>query len=308
MIERASRRDLSDAHARPGPAAPGPAPAAPARATLARRPQPVADGLGRALAAAVAARAPEDSPLLARVEKKQKNTTTKTSGGIKKKQHKAATITQPKALATLVAPPRRSGRARHSPNEHDDQIHWSGPTWGAAWDDVAGGESVRADLGPAAGQPVNRGGVPEETSCTAVNWLNLNAYDGKLWIKGHLLNDNLGGWGVSKNLTPMTHTANMQFQGQFESKVKNALTVSYSRAGFGLDGRGHYYGVRFAVDVVGQAWPAAMEEEVQAVPAQVVATASYIEKVGNAAPVPAVAPPAALPALPAGQVVIDCDI
>lgn len=294
MIAQASR-DSSHAPAQRSPDPPGPLPVTPPQASLARRAQPPADALGSTLAAAV----------LARARTKQTTKTPRTKG-VKKKVK--GPKPKPPGLIAVLDQPRRSGRTRHTPNEHDDQIHWSGPSWGAGWDDVAGGEWVRADLGPAAGQPVNRGGVPEETSCTAVNWLNLNAYDGKAWIKGHLLNDNLGGWGVSKNLTPMTHTANMQFQGQFESKVKNALTVSYSRAGFGLDGRGHYYGVRFAVDVVGQAWPDALEDEVQAVPAQVVATASYIEKVGAAAPAPAVAPPAALPALPTGPVVIDCDV
>ena len=48
-------------------------------------------------------------------------------------------------------------------------------------------------LGPAAGQAVNYGSVPGVKSCTAVNWLNANAYNGSLWIKGHLLNVNLGG-------------------------------------------------------------------------------------------------------------------
>lgn len=44
------------------------------------------------------------------------------------------------------------------------------------------------------------------------------------WVKGHLLNDNLGGHGVSSNLTPLTQTANKNFHGQFESSAKDAVT------------------------------------------------------------------------------------
>jgi len=296
VIARTSR-DSSRGHAQP-PLPARPAPLAPTRAQalLARRPESPDDALGHSLAAAVLARA------------RTKQTTTAPSktrdSGVKKK----GKVKQKKgALATIVtAPARRSARTRHAPNAHDLQIHWTGPDFGA-WDSAAGGTSVSAELGPAAGQPVNYGSVPGVSSCTAVNALNAVLYDGKIWIKGHLLNDNLGGEGVSKNLTPMTHTANMQFKGQFESKVKSALDVCYSRASFGLDGRDNYYGVSFAVDVVGQAWPDALEDEVLAVADHVVATASYIQKAGAAAPVPAAAPPSA-PALPAGPVVVDCDI
>ena len=173
-------------------------------------------------------------------------------------------------------------------------MDWLGPVYGRS-SAMAGGTSVRAILGPAAGQSVNYGSVPGIRSCTAVNWLNANAYDGSLWIKGHLLNDNLGGPGVSKNLTPMTHTANMQYKA-FESSVKNALAVCYSRAKSNADGRRHWYGVSYDVDVIGTRWPAAAAPQARAVAATVDATAHYVEKVGTAAPA-AVARPAWAPRL-----------
>ncbi|HEX4223889.1 MAG TPA: RHS repeat-associated core domain-containing protein, partial [Pseudonocardiaceae bacterium] len=43
------------------------------------------------------------------------------------------------------------------------------------------------------------------------------------WIKGHLQNDNLGGHGVSDNMTPLTQTANKRMASQFEGKVKQAV-------------------------------------------------------------------------------------
>ncbi|MFI7601911.1 RHS repeat-associated core domain-containing protein [Actinoplanes sp. NPDC049681] len=43
------------------------------------------------------------------------------------------------------------------------------------------------------------------------------------WVKGHLLNDNLGGHGVTDNLTPLTHTANGRYEDLFEKPLKDAL-------------------------------------------------------------------------------------
>ncbi len=56
---------------------------------------------------------------------------------------------------------------------------------------------------------------------------NVNGYkpDGKnRWIRGHLQNDNLGGPGLSDNMTPLTSTANKNMSGKFEGPLKNANT------------------------------------------------------------------------------------
>ncbi|AIJ22386.1 RHS repeat-associated core domain-containing protein [Amycolatopsis methanolica] len=42
------------------------------------------------------------------------------------------------------------------------------------------------------------------------------------WIRGHLQNDNLGGPGISSNMTPLTSTANKNMSGTFEGPLKNA--------------------------------------------------------------------------------------
>ncbi|WP_410614535.1 RHS repeat-associated core domain-containing protein [Amycolatopsis sp. lyj-109] len=54
---------------------------------------------------------------------------------------------------------------------------------------------------------------------------NVKGYDpngSNRWIRGHLQNDNLGGPGVSENMTPLTSTANKNMSGTFEGPLKNA--------------------------------------------------------------------------------------
>lgn len=43
----------------------------------------------------------------------------------------------------------------------------------------------------------------------------------KRYIRGHLLNDNVGGPGTAVNLFPITHNANMKHESEVESKVKD---------------------------------------------------------------------------------------
>ena len=243
--------------------------------------------------------------MLARARTKQ--TTTGRGGGTHKKTptsrgitkpHRAAPQGPPQALAAVL-PPRRSTRTRIPKGELDRQIHWGDPAFGA-WTAVNGGSSVRADLGPAAGQPVNYGSVPVLGECTAVEWLNASVFANHLWIKGHLLNDNLGGEGIAENLTPMTHTANMRYK-TFETSIKRAIDACYHHGQFHDQTR--WYGVRVAIDVVGLQWPGDMRPAVAAVADQVTTVATYIEKVGAAAPV-AIAQPAWAPALVTGN--YDC--
>jgi hypothetical protein len=97
----------------------------------------------------------------------------------------------------------------------------------------------------------SRGSVPSPAECTDVNKLNeagaihTDHSDGTVendlsvglgdylhnnglridekWVKGHLQNDNLGGEGVSANLTPLTSTANKNMSGKFEGPLKRAV-------------------------------------------------------------------------------------
>jgi hypothetical protein len=271
--------------------------------------------LGRALAEAVARRAsaavaaastPDATAMLARVRRKPG--TAKTPGkaavtprkapgalaGITK-PHTATPQPLPQALA-VAAGPRRSTRTPKIPRAVELQVYWGDPAFGG-WQHFEGGTSVRADLGPAAGLTTNYGSGPSRGQCSAVESLNAAVYGGHSWIKGHLLNDNLGGQGVSKNLTPMTHHANMAYKA-FEASIKNAIAVCFHQGQFEYVDR--WYGVRVAIDVVGQQWPGAPDAAGRAVAQHVVTTADYIEKVGAAAPV-VIPQPAWAPALVTGN-------
>lgn len=91
------------------------------------------------------------------------------------------------------------------------------------------------------GSPQHYGSGPQPGHATDVGELNKAARDGKLspelqaeldtlkkgkgpevWIKGHLQNDNLGGHGVSDNLTPLTSTANKNMSKTFEEPLKKS--------------------------------------------------------------------------------------
>jgi hypothetical protein len=269
-----------------------------------QRAAPPDDALGRALSRAVAQRTSVVAgPALARVRKKQPGGTTYRAGkrsapsrGVKKPRKRAPAPAPAAAAAAVAVITGRPQRTRRAPGEIDRQIHWGDPDFGL-WTALGGGTSVDADLGPAAGQAVNYGSVPRLGECTAVEWLNIGAFGGHLWIKGHLLNDNLGGEGVSANMTPMTHTANMRYKA-FESSIKNAIDWCYRQGQFHYQGT--WYGVRVAIVVNGQQWPLGPTLAAQAVAQQVTTTAQYISKTGDNDPV-AIAPPAGAPGLVTGN-------
>jgi hypothetical protein len=48
-------------------------------------------------------------------------------------------------------------------------------------------------------------------------------HSGQSWIKGHLLNDNLGGRAIAENLYPITSSANGQHKNQVENHVKDLV-------------------------------------------------------------------------------------
>jgi len=109
------------------------------------------------------------------------------------------------------------------------------------------------------------GSRPDKKHCWSVDMLNFNANQGRQsqqlldafqtagigpqekWIKGHLFNDNLGGPGITENLTPLTNKANRNFSGSFEEHVKNAVTVRFRQLDelYGIKG----LGVDFKVEV-----------------------------------------------------------
>jgi hypothetical protein len=132
--------------------------------------------------------------------------------------------------------------------------YFSDPVWGDS-ETFAGGTSMSVALGPEAGQRGNYGSEPVPGVCTAVEALNgsdvLAAYG---WIKGHLLNDNLGGTGRdSKNLTPLTTAANKDHNKKVEEKIKNFIEMAYSETLYNEDDP-YVYGVFYHVQVGEEKW------------------------------------------------------
>ncbi|MEV8527158.1 DUF4157 domain-containing protein [Streptomyces sp. NPDC052000] len=156
-----------------------------------------------------------------------------------------------------------------------------------------GGSSVAVTLGPSVNAPGNTysGSRPAPSECTIVN--ELNQRDGNGWIKGHLWNDNLGGHGVSINLTPMTNSTNTSFNRSFEEPLKRML-LECTRHAQGNPGSPFWYGVHFTVRTYGQMSnnPADLEHFV---PEGVEYTASYVQMDRATQAVTQVAAPAGFP-------------
>ncbi|MEV8503673.1 RHS repeat-associated core domain-containing protein [Actinoplanes sp. NPDC051475] len=88
------------------------------------------------------------------------------------------------------------------------------------------------------------------TQCWSVEWLNNSSRTGDVeqallqagrqddkWIRGHLINDNLGGHGTTDNLTPLTHMANVSHKNLLEQPIKYALDRFRNlRSNYKIDG------------------------------------------------------------------------
>lgn len=95
------------------------------------------------------------------------------------------------------------------------------------------GTSYEAVLAPSSGQYL--GSQPNKTAFPrALAYLDNNFPTANRWIRGHLLNDWLGGHGIVDNLTLMSHTTNQRWNGAFEQPMKRLvekLGSIYSGAG-----------------------------------------------------------------------------
>jgi RHS repeat-associated protein len=110
------------------------------------------------------------------------------------------------------------------------------PNQGAQWTTSGGGttsgEHTFKDGLPAYGSPPKAGHVTDVEKLNQApqtsDELGDELENGGLqlhekWIKGHLQNDNLGGQGVSHNMTPLTSTANKRMSSRFEGRIKQAV-------------------------------------------------------------------------------------
>ncbi len=90
------------------------------------------------------------------------------------------------------------------------------------------GSDVERVVGPRTG--LYLGSVPDQTILPqTIASLNINLPTANNWIRGHLLNDWIGGSGSdNENLVPMSHTTNQQWNRGFEQKLKSITEVVYS--------------------------------------------------------------------------------
>ncbi len=81
-------------------------------------------------------------------------------------------------------------------------------------------------------EKMGKGSAPSSAGDAWNELLVRRSGGGSYYIRGHLLNDNLGGPGVWKNMTPLSREGNSAHEKSVESKVKNAVNaggiVSYS--------------------------------------------------------------------------------
>jgi len=116
-----------------------------------------------------------------------------------------------------------------------------------------GGERMTVVIGPAQGQSTMYGSTPEPNTPGTMRTL-LDTYPSFGWVAGHLLNDNLGGAGVSHNLTPLTTAGNKNHLNAVEAQIKRSIDRAFSRSAFNKDDP-YWYGVDYKVVVKDAPWP-----------------------------------------------------
>ncbi|MGW2821142.1 hypothetical protein ACWC24_09065 [Streptomyces sp. NPDC001443] len=176
---------------------------------------------------------------------------------------------------------------------------WAAPAYGPANNggplNRMGGTSVTVTLGPSICAPGNTysGSRPGSDQCTLVD--ELNTRDGSGWVKGHLWNDNLGGKGISANLTPMTSTTNASFNRSFEEPLKRMLLKCANHAQNNANSP-VWYGVTFNVHTYGSMSTNPNELEYY-VPEGVEYTATYVQMDRQTQNIAPVAAPTGFPAV-----------
>ena len=127
------------------------------------------------------------------------------------------------------------------------------PEWGAPVP-FAGATWMSVVIGPGQGGPGMYGSRPEPGTPTVMRRL---LDDGRLngfgWVAGHLLNDNLGGPGNARNLTPLTTAGNKNHLVACEQRIKNFINAAYSRSR-NYPNDTYWFGVAYEVTVGDEKW------------------------------------------------------
>lgn len=127
------------------------------------------------------------------------------------------------------------------------------PVYGP-WDAGIGATWMEVQIGPAQAQLANYGSPPDSNTPTIMRTLLDSAeYNYFGWIAGHLLNDNLGGPGLARNLTPLTTAGNKNHLNGCETFIKNYIDLCDRRVWMNKSDA-HWYGVKYRVVVGGEKW------------------------------------------------------
>jgi hypothetical protein len=120
------------------------------------------------------------------------------------------------------------------------------PVWGPH-EASSGGTSMEVTLGPLQGSIGYYGSTPAPNTPTVMRTL-LDYHGDHGWVAGHLLNDNLGGPGTARNLTPLTTAGNKNHLNTCETLIKNTITACFSRTLYNKVDP-YWYGVYYKVEV-----------------------------------------------------------
>ncbi len=126
------------------------------------------------------------------------------------------------------------------------------PQWGPS-DAHTGASWMEVTIGPMQGGPGMYGSPPASNTPAVMRALLDGACNEFGWIAGHLLNDNLGGPGAAKNLTPLTTAGNKNHLSLCETRIKNFINAAYSRV-MNYPADECYFGVYYKVVVGDTAW------------------------------------------------------
>lgn len=142
-------------------------------------------------------------------------------------------------------------KVRHSPRDIHlkpllPQRYFREPEYGD-WTPLGGASSMDVMIGPMQALSINQGHSPDPNTPGIMREL-LDEHPSFGWVAGHLLNDNLGGPGKAKNLTPLTTAGNKNHLNACETTIKNYIDKAHGRVEF-YPKDPFWYGVAYSVRV-----------------------------------------------------------
>ncbi|HTE47429.1 MAG TPA: hypothetical protein VK636_19465 [Gemmatimonadaceae bacterium] len=179
--------------------------------------------------------------------KVQRNKVKTDKNGINKSKVKhVATVVVPRVSARALARA-ATGADKPSPRYFTDPLYGD-------WDAGTGATSMEVLIGPAQADLGNYGGTPDANTPTIMRMLlDSPEYNYFGWIAGHLLNDNLGGPGWARNLTPLTTAGNKNHLNGCETFIKNYIDMCDRRV-WANKAELYWYGVKYKVVVGDEKW------------------------------------------------------